>query len=218
MSYTEFNFTLSDIMKYVELNLILSFIGTLASTVNNITPLRAILNRIKQNTVKEIPLIYIGLNHISQISWLFYSIKVNRHGLMLVNTLTSLLSFTNFFLCIYYTKKLISSLRIYTVCLIILGLISVNLSVEYLGSTCFFLSIVSSVSNIESIFRVIGTQNHNYIDLGMALSNLFRSFVWGLYGLINQYWPVTWSNFARGCIGVALILVKLYYQKFKKMD
>ncbi|OMJ65253.1 hypothetical protein SteCoe_38694 [Stentor coeruleus] len=198
---------------------ILSTNGTIASISNNITPVAAILERVKTNDLNQIPANYLKINHFTQVIWMCYSLKVWIIGLMAVNAFTSTLSCLNLFLYVIYSGQLVGFFPFYA-----MGLMSVVtvcmfvLSNEALGLVCIFLTLIASVSTLESLQKTIGTGNYRFIDLKMGCSASFSNSVWTLFGVVAGDFNVMAASGFSMSLAFLLVLTHLYYRGVSKID
>ena len=195
----------------------LSAIGTAASVVNNVTPFLAILERVKLNTLNQIPFNNLKINHLSQLLWLYYSIRIWSMGLLIVNIFTTVLSFINLFLYVYKTGILPSFIGLYIGVFAVITSLSVfAMSPENLGLVCMMLTIGTSTSTLECVKNAAEKQDYRFVDLKMSCSMLFSATVWMLFGFATHDFAVWASNVFSVALAVILLLTHFYYRALKQ--
>lgn len=191
----------------------LALLGTCLSVSNNITPFLAILQRAKTNQLDQVPKKYVLLNHICQLFWICYSIRVKLFGLILVNSCTCILSFINNIALNYFQKDLIRFFSYYSVIFsLIVTTCFFGLSIELNGTICIILGVSSTASILESIYQTIKTGNHMFIDIKIAISMFCTGSTWLTYALVAKegyaYYTSGFSTF----MGSLMIITHLLYR------
>jgi hypothetical protein len=191
----------------------LALLGTTLSVSNNITPFLAIIQRAKANQLDQVPKNYVLLNHICQLFWICYSLRVKLFGLILVNSLTCILSFCNNIVLNYYLNDLHRFLPYYTVLAsLIISTCFFGISIEFNGVICIILGISSTASIFESIFRTIKTGNHMFIDLKISLSIFGTGCTWFTYAVVaNEGYAIYTSGFST-FMGTLMIITHMIYK------
>ena len=191
----------------------LALLGTGLSVSNNITPFLAIRQRAKTNQLDQVPKNYLLLNHVCQLFWICYSLRVKLFGLILVNSLTCVLSFCNNLALNYYLKDLRRFLPCYTVLAsLIVSTCFFGISVELNGVICIILGISSTASIFESILKTIKTGNHMFVDLKISLSLFGTGLTWFTYAFAaNEGYTKYTSGFST-FMGLLMISTHLVYK------
>jgi uncharacterized protein with PQ loop repeat len=201
----------------MEIIIILSLIGTLLSVYNNITPIIAIFARIKTQELDQIPILYLQLNHVCQLSWLIYSLMISSIELAIVNTVVTVLSSVGLFLHIINTGSMNTFLPNY----LFVTVASSGLALRYLdsavqGLVCIGISIAASVSTLQTVQNAFTQKDSGFIDINMAYSGTLSTVAWTIYGAYTSDINVFTCNLMGTLLGVCLILVH-YYIKFNKI-
>jgi uncharacterized protein with PQ loop repeat len=92
------------------------------------------------------------------------------------------------------------------------------LSNEVLGLVCIILTLIASVSTLESLQKTIVTGNYRFIDLKMASSASFSNSVWTLFGVVAGDFNVTASSGFSMSLALLLVITHLYYKGVSKND
>jgi uncharacterized protein with PQ loop repeat len=200
----------------MEAEFVLSSIGIVLSVINTVTPTIAIYRRAKTQNLHQVPLNFLRLNHACQLAWLIYSIMIISPSLIIINVITTFLSCVNLLLYVVYTGKIKDFLPKYFVSFVMSSFLTMNFaSHEFVGSMCSVLTILTSVSSLESIQEALKTKDFNAIDIGMAFSGLLASAVWAMFGKITMDVHVYFSSLVGVIVCLALTVV-YYYLKFTK--
>jgi uncharacterized protein with PQ loop repeat len=194
----------------------LSIMGTALSVFNSIAPIKAILDRVKSKELAQIPEIFLNINHLCQLIWLYYSIKKQDIDLIIVNGLTSLLTFIGLFLYNYHSNKLNSLRSQYLIGFIIASFFSYVSPIELLGSVCLIVTFLTSLSTLESLQKVLKTKNYKFIDITMTSAGLLNATVWTWFGRETNDFNVAASSGFNVILGIGLILTYLYYYNSKQ--
>lgn len=191
----------------------LALLGTCLSVSNNITPLLAILQRAKTNQLDQVPQNYVLLNHICQLFWICYSIRVKLFGLILVNSCTCILSFFNNLALNYYKKDLLKFFSYYSILSsLIITTCFFGLPIELNGTICIILGVSSTASIFESIYQTIKTGNHMFIDLKISISMFCTGSTWLTYAIVaNEGYALYTSGFST-FMGSLMILTHLLFR------
>ncbi|OMJ72951.1 hypothetical protein SteCoe_28487 [Stentor coeruleus] len=201
----------------MDCKLLLSVLGIIISVGNALTPSIVIHSRRKTEDIYQVPSYYLRINHFSSISWLLYSIYLLDIGLIVVNTLTSVLTFVSIFIFAYYTSKLWEFYIQYLVGLLVVGSLCLSaLIVKGLGVFCTILNVATFLANLESIQQIISTSNYTYIDLRMGFSNLISGSIWLAYGIFIQNLSLIISNAVLVAVSTVLLSFHTYYRIFRK--
>jgi uncharacterized protein with PQ loop repeat len=195
----------------MEANLILAPLGIILSVVNNLTPTLAIFSRMKSDTVHQVPLTYLKLNHICQLFWLIYSLLIPSPVLIFCNLITTVASGFNLFLYVFSTKALLSFVPKYLVVFSTLNTLAFFYAAsQEIGVVCSVLSIITAVASAEPLRSAVKTQEYSHVDVPMAFSGMICAAVWSLLGLANADMNIIVSNLFGVAVGLILILTHSY--------
>jgi uncharacterized protein with PQ loop repeat len=200
----------------MDILLILSFSGTISAVLANLSSILSVKNQISSKHADQIPGKFLYFNHLSQVLWFLYAIRMKDAGLILVNISTSILSMISLLFLKFSTNSLYSFLPSYTLTLMLsISFCSFCISSEVLGILGSILSTISAFSTLESILKVFKTGLHTFIDLNMSLLILTCSISWFFYGLATKDKIVVLTNLIWSISGVSLVLTHLLHRPLK---
>lgn len=87
--------------------------------------------------------------------------------------------------------------------------------VSFLGYVAAF---STTVSFVPQLLRVVRLKSARDISLGMFLFFSWGVFCWFLYGLIIHSWPVTVANAATLGLSMAILVLKLKYDRLGRAE
>jgi MtN3 and saliva related transmembrane protein len=76
----------------------------------------------------------------------------------------------------------------------------------------------TTISFVPQLLRVVRLKSARDISLGMFLFFSWGVFLWLLYGIIIHSWPVTVANAATLGLSIAILLLKLKYDRRSRLQ
>ena len=199
----------------MDFKILLSLIGTSVSVVSNALPSFTIYSRRKTEEIHQIPTYYLKINHFCSLTWLLYSISIFDIGLIISNSLSSILSFISIFSYAFYLSKVWEFYSEYLTGLLVIGSICLSMfTFGSLGLICMFFNITTSLANLESIQQILTTKNHICIDFHMTLANFISGTIWMMYGIMILNVNIIISNAILLLVSVTLIVFYIYFRVF----
>ena len=195
---------------------VFSVIGTATAVLANLISILSVQQQILMNKKDQIPESFLYFNHVSQVIWLIYALRINLFGLIVVNFLTSLLSFVSVLILKRSNKGLIAFLPSYlftiTFTVLLCGFL---ISSQNLGKVGSLFAIFSAGSTQESVVKVFKSGLHSYIDLKVATLILLCGLSWGIYGFLANDKSVLFTNFFWTLAGISLVFTHLAHKPFR---
>ena len=198
----------------MEIEIVLSAMGTVLSVINSVTPTIAIYKRIKSGELHQISKNFLRLFHLCQITWVLYSITINSLSLIVVNVITAVLSGINVFLYEVYSGRSKVFFKGYLVFLLMWTILILRFTSFHIqGLFAVILSILSTISTAEALRNAIKLRNYKCIDANMAISGAMCSVIWLMFGLHMHDINVIASNLT-GCLLGNVLIITHYYLKY----
>ena len=163
---------------------LLSTIGTIVSFLSGITQTLTIYSNKKAGTSFYLPINFLRVAHICQISWLVYGLMINSMSLIVVNVVTTLITFANLILYQSITEKAQDYLRMYgAMIFVFFALLKVLETSDNIGNLSVVLGVVTFLTTFEAMYLAISNKNRDYIEMKITAVCCFSCFIWTMVGV-----------------------------------
>ena len=192
---------------------ILSLSGAMCSVVNNATPVIAINSVTKTRELDKIPFYFLLFNNILQVNWVLYSVMIMSWELIIINTITTALSFAG--IMAYFSKSASSYsfwFKYLAFIMVLILVIMITATPQQQGIVCLMFSISSSLFCLQPLKNAIKRKNYRMIELRMSLISTVNSSIWGLFGLITKNNIIIISNTIGLVVGGSSVMAWFYYK------
>lgn len=163
---------------------LLSTIGTIVSFLSGITQTLTIYSNKKAGTSFYLPINFLRVAHICQVAWLVYGLMINSMSLIVVNIITTLITFVNLILYQSITERSESILMKYGGMIVgFCGLLKVLETSDNIGNLSVVLGVVTFLTTFEAMYLAISNRNRDYIEMKITGVCCFSCFIWTLVGV-----------------------------------
>lgn len=185
-----------------------STVGTISSVLAGATQTATIYSNKKSGNAFYLPINFLRVSHMCQLSWLVYGLMLQSLSLTIVNVLTVILTFANLNLYQSISEKSSQVLIKYLILLFSFSTLMYLLhTVENIALLAGFLSVFTFVTTFESMGLAIKNKQRAYIDFKITSVCLFNSIIWGMAGLAMSDNTVIYSNvFSASVCSLSLII------------
>lgn len=163
---------------------VLSTIGTIVSVLCGITQTVTIYSNKKAGSAFYLPINFLRVAHVCQIGWLIYGLMIKSASLIVVNLMTTAITFLNLTLYQSITQKVSEILVSYSTMTLafLLGMSFLRTS-ENIGFASVVLNVVTFVTTFEAMYLALKNKNREYIEIKITGVCLFSCIIWTLVGV-----------------------------------